>query len=165
VRRRDPLRLFLVRTIADALFVLPALPRLAERYAALVELGADDAAVSASGGDPAPLASALLAFDDDRPSSVVGVDPVRVDHLCGEHSAWHPPVALVSWSALVVGALVVAAERASAAGERLNLTVPLLTQHLCLITANLVLLLLGAAALLATTRSRTTAGHNPRRSG
>jgi hypothetical protein len=159
VRRRDPLRLFLVRALADALFVLPALPRLAERYAALIELGADDAAVSASGGDPAPLASALLAFEE------AGIDPARVDHLCGDPAAYRLPVAVVSWSVLVLGAIVVAAERASAAGEHLNLTVPLLTQHLCLVTANLVLLLLGAAALLVTARCRTTAGHNSRRSG
>jgi len=158
-RRRDPLRLFLVRALADALFVLPALPRLTERYAALVELGADDAALSASGGDPAPLASALLAFEE------AGIDPARVDHLCGDPPAYRLPVAVVSWSVLVVGAIVVAAERAGAAGERLNLTIPLLTQHLCLVTANLVLLVLGTAALLATTSSRTTAGHNQRRSG
>jgi Zn-dependent protease with chaperone function len=165
VRRRDPLRLFLVRTVADALFVLPALPRLAERYAALVELGADDAAVAANGGDAAPLASALLAFDDRSSSAVVGIDPVRVDHLCGEGAAWRLPVALVSWSALVVGAIMVAAERAGEAGERLSLTVPLLTHHLCLVTANLVPLLAGAAALLATTRGRTTGSHNPRQTG
>jgi Zn-dependent protease with chaperone function len=162
VRRRDPLRLFLVRAIGDALFVLPALPRLAERYGALVELGADDAAVLASGGEPGALASALLAFDEERTSSVVGIDPARVDHLCGELPVYRPPVALVSWSVLVVGAIVVVAERV---GERLSLTVPLLTQHLCLITANVVPLLLGAAALLATTRGRTTAGHNRRGSG
>jgi Zn-dependent protease with chaperone function len=165
VRRRDPLRLFLVRTVADALFVLPALPRLAERYAALVELGADDAAVAANDGDAAPLASALLAFDERASSAVVGIDPVRVDHLCGEGAAWHLPLALVSWSGLVVGAIVLAAERAGEAGERLSLTVPLLTQHLCLVTANLVPLLAGAAALLVTTRRRTTEGHNQRRSG
>jgi Zn-dependent protease with chaperone function len=164
-RRRDPLRLFVVRTVADALFVLPALPRLAERYAALVELGADDAAVAANGGDAAPLASALLAFDDRASSAVAGIDPVRVDHLCGERGSWHVPVVLVSLSALVVGAIVVAAERAGEAGERLSLTVPLLTHHLCLVTANLIPLLAGAAALLATTRGRTTGSHNPRQTG
>jgi hypothetical protein len=65
----------------------------------------------------------------------------------------------------VVGAIMVAAERAGEAGERLSLTGPLLTHHLCLVTANLVPLLAGAAALLATTRGRTTGSHNQRQTG
>ena len=49
VRHRDPLRLLVARILADALFFLPALRRLARRYAELTELAADEAAVRAAG--------------------------------------------------------------------------------------------------------------------
>jgi Zn-dependent protease with chaperone function len=147
-RRRDPLRLFAVRALSDALFFLPLLRRLAERYSALIEVAADDAAVRASGGDPAPLASALLEFDASAGSAVVGIDPARVDHLCGESTGWQLPLAVMAWSGLVLAGIIVAALRAAEASHELTLTMPLLAQHLCMLAVVLTPLLLGAAALL-----------------
>src|SRR4051794_1375953 len=40
--RRDPLRILVITCLADALFFLPAVARLRDRYVALVELRADD---------------------------------------------------------------------------------------------------------------------------
>jgi Zn-dependent protease with chaperone function len=87
-RRRDPLRLLVARALADALFFLPALKPIARRYAALVELAADEAAVHSLGGRSA-LARALLKFGDlDAPTAAVaGIAPERVDHLGGAREA------------------------------------------------------------------------------
>lgn len=147
-QRHDPLRLFMVRALADALFFLPVLGRLAQRYAALVEVCADRAALQRTGGDPAPLASALLSFDERTDSAVVGIDPVRVDHLCGEQTHWQLPLALVAGTALVLSGVVVATLRAAEASQELTLNIPLLAEHLCLIAVDLGPLLTGAGALL-----------------
>ena len=60
--RRDPLRIALARVFGHAFFFLPVLRRLSERYCAMAELAADDAAVRSSAGGGATLASALLSF-------------------------------------------------------------------------------------------------------
>lgn len=57
VRRRDPLRLSVLRFVACALFWIPALRRLADDMADEAEVLADDAA---AGDDPLTLASALV---------------------------------------------------------------------------------------------------------
>ncbi len=56
---------------------------LCDRYADVVELSADRAAVRASAGREAPLASALLAFDENAPPGASGISPERVDSLLG----------------------------------------------------------------------------------
>ena len=60
VRRRDPLRLSLLRFLACTLFYIPALHRLADDLADEAEIDADDAA--ASSGTPLVLASAILTL-------------------------------------------------------------------------------------------------------
>ncbi|MGH2993168.1 MAG: M56 family metallopeptidase [Solirubrobacterales bacterium] len=104
--RRDPLRLLLARSLADGLFFIPLLRRSSERYAALGELAADDAAVRHVEGRRPPLASALLKLSPPgaRPASVLGIAPERVDHLVGEPGAggWRLPRALAGRSALVL---------------------------------------------------------------
>ncbi len=59
---RDPLRLAIGRVLCQALFFLPVLRPLHERYGEVAELTADAAAVAAVDGVAAPLASAMLAF-------------------------------------------------------------------------------------------------------
>jgi len=87
VLRHDPLRLFAARILADALFFVPALHRLEQRYAELAELAADEAAVRAAGS--AALASALLKLGaSDHPHATVALAPERVDHLCGAPTRW-----------------------------------------------------------------------------
>jgi Zn-dependent protease with chaperone function len=70
-RRRDPLRLLVARTLADATGVVGDLPA---RQIAAADLAADAAAVAAT-GSARPLASALLRLQDPAPE--------RVDHLLG----------------------------------------------------------------------------------
>jgi len=72
-RRRDPLRLLVAQTLADA-FALPSLRDLPARQLATADLAADAAAVAAA-GTPKPLAAAMLRLPDPRPE--------RVDHLLG----------------------------------------------------------------------------------
>ena len=99
--RRDPLRLLLAGALASAFAMLPGLRTLRERHAALAEIAADAAAVR-SLGDPAPLASALLAFDGSGSRAVVGIAPERVDHLLGEAR----PTDIAPWLMLVIGGVL-----------------------------------------------------------
>jgi hypothetical protein len=103
--RRDPLRQLLARVVADALRPLPPFTSLAERQAALADLAADAAAVRALGAR-APLASALVRFDESS-----GVAPERVDRLLGAASPATVPVTVVgaAWVAVGVIAAVVGA--------------------------------------------------------
>jgi hypothetical protein len=112
LRRRDPLRLLVARALADGLFFLPALKRIGERYAALVELAADEAAVRAL-GERGTLAGALLKFGrfDAQAVAVAGIAPERVDHLSGDRDAarWRLSPAQLIASALAGAALLAAA--------------------------------------------------------
>ena len=107
-RRRDPLRLLAARALADSLFFLPILRRISERYAALGELAADEAAVEALGGR-GPLASALLKFSESsaQPATVVALAPERVDHLMGDPDVtrWSLPRSPLARSALAITGL------------------------------------------------------------
>lgn len=152
-RRRDPLRVFLGKVIADSLFFLPAARRLDARHAALAELAADRAAVRTT-GDPAPLASALLSFEAADPA-VVGIAPERVDHLMGERTAWEVPIALLAWTAVVLAGIVAVALRIDAAAAAAELNLPLLLAQSCMVAMAVGPLLLGAA-LLARKRIRRT---------
>lgn len=109
VRRRDPLRLLVARVLADALFFLPVLRRIGERYAALIELAADEAAVREL-GQRRTLAAALLKFGHlEAPgAAVAGIAPERVDHLGGDSDAarWRISRAELAASALAGLALL-----------------------------------------------------------
>jgi Zn-dependent protease with chaperone function len=100
--RRDPLRLAVARVLSDALFFLPMLQRLLERYAEQAELAADEAA-SRDGQDLAALAAALLAFDERG----VGVHPDRVDRLLGQPVDARMPMASILTAAGMIAAVVV----------------------------------------------------------
>jgi Zn-dependent protease with chaperone function len=150
-RVRDPLRVFVVRVVSDALFFLPAARKLAERYAALAELAADAAAVRRRG--PQPLASALLTFEAADPA-VVGIAPERVDHLLGERPAWQLPVALIAWALTALTAVAVVALRLDAVqvdGPVLN--VPLLAAQACMLLMAALPVLLGGLSILGARRA------------
>jgi hypothetical protein len=148
-RMRDPLRVLVARTLSDALFFLPVMRRLADRYDALAELAADEAAVRSHGMQP--LASALLAFERTDPA-VVGIAPERVDQLLGERPAWQLPMALLSWALVVLSAAGAVALRLDGAMGHTMLNLPLFAAQLCMITMAIVPLALGAGALLGARR-------------
>ncbi|MDP9376961.1 MAG: M56 family metallopeptidase [Actinomycetota bacterium] len=151
-RSRDPLRLLLARTARDGLFFLPGMHDLAERYAALAEVAADGAAVRASGGDRGSLAAALLAFDSATSSAVVGIAPERVDTLLGERPTWQLPLALLATALVVLTSVGIVAMRVADASAHSALNLPLFLASLCMLAMAVVPLLIGAMALLGTSR-------------
>ena len=105
--RHDPLRILSARVLADALFFLPGLRRLGQRYRELAELAADEAATRAEGSRA--LAAALLTFggdDEETAASVVGIAPERVDHLFGQAPRWQLPASVFAIFAVSLAALL-----------------------------------------------------------
>jgi Zn-dependent protease with chaperone function len=154
-RRRDPLRVLVVEVLGDALFFLPIMRRLRERYRALAELAADEAAVRTTGGRAA-LASALLTFGESEPPGVIAIAPERVDHLLGARPRWELPLSLVAGGAvslLALLALLVGAARASGPG---GLSLPLLTAQACMVAMTIAPMVAGASLLLLTKRVLTS---------
>jgi Zn-dependent protease with chaperone function len=149
-RLRDPLRLLFARVFGDALFFLPGVRQLGDRYSALAEVAADEAAVRAA-GDRAPLASALLTFESADPA-VVGIAPERVEHLLGDTTRWQLPGILLAWTLVlltVVGALAARLDRMGASSE---LSLPLVAAQTCMLLMALAPLMLGGGALLGVGR-------------
>jgi Zn-dependent protease with chaperone function len=144
-RARDPLRIACAGILSQALFFLPALRPLGERYSELAEQRADDAAVAAAGGERQALASALLAFDETAPAGSAGISPERVDALLGVAGRKRLPLALIAISAALLALLVVLVWRASAvASAHATFNLPVLSSQPCM----LVLALLPVAACL-----------------
>ena len=159
-RVRDPLRLAAGRILSEALFFLPGLRPLSERYADLAELSADRAAVHASDGDKAPLASALLRFDENGPPEVTGISPERVDSLLGEPVSPRIPLLLLAGSVValaVLGAAIWSLSPVASAHATFNL--PLVSSAPCVVVSGLLVL----AAWLGVARRRTRRASRPRR--
>jgi Zn-dependent protease with chaperone function len=132
-RVRDPLRLASGRILSEALFFVPALRTLCERYAELAELSADRAAVMASGTE-APLASALLVFDQSGPPGASGISPERVDSLLGQPAGWGLPRWLLAGSLAGVAALSLVIWLVSpSASARATFNLPILSSRPCLV--------------------------------
>lgn len=155
-RVRDPLRLAAGRILGDALVLLPGLRPLCKRYADLAELSADRAAVDASDGSSAPLASALLVFEENGPPEVTGISPERVDSLLGEPiSARIPALSVaVSLGALAaLGAAVWSLGPVASAHATFNL--PFLSAAPCVVVSGLLLLVACTHVARAARRGRT----------
>jgi peptidase M48-like protein len=159
-RVRDPLRLAAGRILSDALFLLPGLRPLCERYADLAELSADRAAVHASDGNGAPLASALLVFDENGPTGAAGISPERVDSLLGEPVRPRIPLLLLAGSIVALAALGAAIWSLSpVASAHATLNLPLLSSAPCVAISALLVL----AVCLGVARRQTRRSSRPRR--
>jgi hypothetical protein len=159
-RVRDPLRLATGRILSEALLFLPGLRPLYERYADLAELSADRAAVDASDGKPARLASALLVFDENGPAGVTGVSPERVDSLLGEPVSRRIPVFLLAGSLAALAALgTLVWSLSSAASAHATFNLPLLSSAPCVAVSGLLVV----AACLGVARRRTRRSSSSRR--
>jgi Peptidase family M48 len=144
---RDPLRFACARVLSQALFFLPALRPLDDRYRELAEQSADQAAVVRSAGERAPLAAALLAFDAGTPAGAAGISPERVDSLLGRPPRWRFPSPLVAISLITLGSLVVLLWRAStAAAAHASFNLPVLSSQPCMLVLALIPLALCVAA-------------------
>jgi Zn-dependent protease with chaperone function len=150
--RRDPLRIFSARVLGEALFFLPVLRQLADRYAALAELAADEAAVRRS-RTRQPLAAALLAFEEAPSASVVGIAPERVDHLLGKRARWNLPIALLAGAGVTLAGLFALALRTAEATGQASVDMPVLLAQACMVGMAFIPVLAGAAALLASKRA------------
>lgn len=155
--RRDPMRMLLATALSEALFFLPVVSRLRDRFVAVLELDADDAAIAATGGNAAALASAMVLFDaSTSPAGAMGIAPERVDHLLGRPAPWRLPSRQVAIAALTVAAVLVASW---AAGQhalvRTTLAVPGLSRQPCVLVLASIPGLLAAMAI-AWLRHRTS---------
>jgi len=161
---RDPLRIAVSRVLCQALFFLPVLRPLHDRYADVAELSADAAALEAVDGAPAPLASAMLAFGTTHAGDVVGISPERVDSLLGRPRAWRLPRMLLIAALVTLAALVALAWRASASASiQATLNLPIASSQPCVLVLALVPVLACLAAAVARrpalpTARRTSAG-------
>ncbi len=152
-RWRDPLRLLLARSLGDGLFFLPIVRRLAQRYEALAEVAADEAAVNAGRG-PRPLASALLAFDAHPGPAVVGIAPERVDSLLGRPGRFELPVRLLAGGLATIGALMTVTTVTAGAAARASVELPVVIAQACMAAMVAVPLMLGTLGVLSARRLR-----------
>jgi Zn-dependent protease with chaperone function len=145
---RDPLRFACARVLSQALFFLPALRPLGDRYGDLAERNADAAAVEASAGEKGPLASALIAFEGAAPQGAAGISPERVDSLLGQPARRRLPSFLIAMSLASLSGLVVLVWRASeAASAQATFNLPVISSQPCMLVLALLPLLACIAAL------------------
>jgi Peptidase family M48 len=138
-RVRDPLRIACGRVLSEALFFVPALKPLCDRYADVAELSADRAAVRSSAGREAPLASALLAFDENAPPGTSGISPERVDSLLGEPIGWRLPIWLLAASVTALSALTLVIWLISeSARAHATFNLPIVSSRPCLVIMSIV---------------------------
>ena len=151
-QRRDPLKLLVASALGDALFFLPLLRRLRQRYAELAEVAADDAALAAT-GDRSILASALLTFGErSNPQLVVGIAPERVDHLLGHRARWELPITLVVGALVTLGGLVAIGAAVASASAGAPMSVPFVLAQVCAVAMTVLPAIFGAVLLIAATR-------------
>jgi Zn-dependent protease with chaperone function len=164
-RVRDPLRLAYARILSEAVFFLPVLRSLSERYAELAELSADHAAVAANAGEAAPLASALLAFDESGPPGAPGISSERVDALLGEPIHWRLRSWLLAGSLVLLSGLTAVVWLVSgAASAHATFNLPILSSQPCVVWMPIVVLV-GCACIFgrSTGRFRARSAHLRRR--
>ena len=133
---RDPLRLAVGRVLCTALFFLPILRPLHDRYA-------DEAA---SG----PLASAMLALAATPAGGVVGISPERVDVLLGHAPpSWRTPRLLLVTALATIAAVVALVWRASGTAHvQATLNLPIASSQPCVLVLALVPVLVCLAAVV-----------------
>ena len=137
---RDPLRFALGRILSEALFFVPALRLLHDRYADLAEVNADRAAVRASAGRQglAGLGAAgcsMQALPRERAAS----RPARVDSLLGQPARWRMPIWLMAASLAAVSALSLLTWQAGGvASVRATFNVPFVSSQPCVVMITLL---------------------------
>jgi len=150
-RRRDPLRLLVIAVLGEALFFMPVMRRLRERYAQLAEVAADEAAAHATGAQP--LAAALMRFGETTaPGIVVGIAPERVDALLGQAPRWELSLSLLTAAIVSVAAISAAALATAGSLPAHTISGSQLTAQACMLAMTLGPILAGCALLLAATR-------------
>ncbi|MDP1846933.1 MAG: M56 family metallopeptidase [Solirubrobacteraceae bacterium] len=150
--QHDPLRILLARVLRDALFFLPLMRHVTDRYGALAEMAADEAAVQHC-GDRAALASAMLTFDERAPAGTVGIAPERVDHLLGQPPQWQLSLSLLAAGIATLAALAALGAATAAAVPAGGIATAVLIGQLCMVVMALAPVLGGAALILTIKRA------------
>lgn len=136
--RRDPLRVIAARSAAFGLFFLPVLRDLQHEYARLAEIAADEAAASRP-ADRRALAAALLVFD----RCGAGIEPERVDHLCGVRARAAVPLRSMAMAAITSSVVLAASVLVTFSAAADSIALLTVTPHALLILAAGVLLVAG----------------------
>lgn len=145
--RRDPLRILAASVLADALFFLPALSRLSERYRQLAELAADEAAAKLKGRSV--LASALVRFGErgGERGPIVGIAPERVDQLLGEPPRWQLSLSMLSASLVILAGLLGLVLIAPSVISRESVSLPTVLAEGCMALMLVAPVAIGASAV------------------
>lgn len=145
--RRDPLRILAGRVLADALFFLPALRRLSDRYRQLAELAADEAAAKRK-GSPA-LASALVRFGErgGEREPAVGIAPERVEQLLGQQPRWQLSLSAFSGSLVVLAGLLGLVVTAPSLTSSENASLTMVLAEGCMVLMVVAPVAIGASGL------------------
>jgi len=149
--RRDPLRVLIARVLRDALFFLPIMRHVADRYEAMAEMAADESAVRCS-GDPGALASAMLTFEERAPAGAVGIEPERVDHLLGQAPRWQLSLSLLAAGMVTLAAVGLLGAAAASTAPSGGISLAVLVAQLCMFVMALVPVLGGSALVLTVKR-------------
>ena len=105
-------------------------------------------------GRQAPLASALLLFDESGPPGVTGISPERVDSLQGQPVKWGLPLSLLAASIAALSAISLLVWGTSgAASEHATFNLPILSSQPCVVMTT-ILPFLGCLRMLARTAAR-----------
>jgi Peptidase family M48 len=157
-RRRDPLRLMATRALAAALFFVPVSRALAADHARLVELDADEAAITMTGGKKA-LAGALLLFVGSSQAAGAGIGAERVEALTGDRTRFVLPLALLAAGlsaslTIVAVAILTGLGRPDPDGAHL----PGALEQACVLARALLPLGIGASVLVLTAVQRRRSG-------
>lgn len=152
VARRDPLRILVAQVLRDALFFLPIMRHVADRYTALAEVAADEAAVRRT-GDPGSLASAMLTFEERAPAGTVGIAPERVDHLLGRPPRWRLSLSLLLTGAITLAVIATLGASIGASVPADGISTAVLVMQLCAFAIALLPVLGGAMLVLIVKRS------------
>lgn len=153
VAQRDPLRILLARVLRDALFFLPIMRHVADRYCALAEMAADDAAVRYC-GDRRALASAMLIFEERAPSGAVGIAPERVDHLLGEPARWQLSLSLLAAGIATLAAVGLLGVATALAVPADGIPVGVMLGQACMFAMIAAPVIAGATLILTVSRAR-----------
>lgn len=149
--RRDPLRVLIARILRDALFFLPVMRHIADRYEGMAEMAADASAVRRC-GDRGALASAMLTFEERAPAGSVGIAPERVDHLLGQPPRWQLPLFLLAAGLVTLAAIALLGAATAAAAPREGISLAVLIAQMCMFAMAVVPVLGGAALVLTVKR-------------
>ncbi|HUE26195.1 MAG TPA: M56 family metallopeptidase [Solirubrobacteraceae bacterium] len=156
-RVRDPLRFAFGRVFGQALFFIPALRALSERYADEAELHADHAAVRETRGGVAALASALLVFEQSSAPGVAGISPERADSLLGQAASWRVPGRMLTRSVGMLSSIVLVVWQTSGiASAQASLNLPIVSSRPCIMV--LAVLALGVWLAMALCRAGALEG-------